>query len=94
MRRKVTEQMKTRLSKKPELIESMVPTWEVGCRRMTPGPGYLESLCAENVTVVRKSIKGFTAAGLEMEDGEKREYDAIICATVSTIVALRIKKTS
>lgn len=50
---------------------------------MTPGIGYLEALCADNVTVKRKDIKAFTETGLELEDGEKRDYDAIICATVS-----------
>jgi len=58
---------------------------------MTPGMGYLEALCEDNVTVSRKSIKSFTETGLEMEDGEKRDYDAIVCATVSACYPLYTK---
>lgn len=53
---------------------------------MTPGIGYLEALCADNVTVKRQNIKAFTETGLEMEDGERRDYDAIICATVRILL--------
>jgi cation diffusion facilitator CzcD-associated flavoprotein CzcO len=69
--------MKQRLAKKPELIDALVPNWELGCKRLTPGIGYLEALVEDNVSVVRKTIKGFTETGLELEDGEKRDYDAI-----------------
>jgi cation diffusion facilitator CzcD-associated flavoprotein CzcO len=48
---------------------------------LTPGIGYLEALVEDNVQVVTTPIKAFTETGLEMEDGEKRDYDAVICAT-------------
>jgi hypothetical protein len=27
----------------------VIPDFAVGCRRLTPGPGYLEALCEDNV---------------------------------------------
>lgn len=30
---------------------TVVPAFGVGCRRLTPGPGFLESLCEDNVSV-------------------------------------------
>jgi hypothetical protein len=44
---------------------------------VTPGVGYLEALCEPHVETCPKGIKSFTTTGLEMEDGEKRDYDAI-----------------
>jgi hypothetical protein len=29
--------MAERLQSKPELISTMIPTWELGCKRATPG---------------------------------------------------------
>lgn len=28
---------------------AVIPKFSVGCRRLTPGPGYLEALCEDNV---------------------------------------------
>jgi len=28
---------------------TVIPDFAVGCRRLTPGPGYLEALCEDNV---------------------------------------------
>lgn len=28
---------------------AVIPNFSVSCRRLTPGPGYLEALCADNV---------------------------------------------
>lgn len=32
-------------------IPRVVPSFPVACRRLTPGPGYLEALCEDNVRV-------------------------------------------
>jgi hypothetical protein len=29
----------------------VIPAWSVSCRRLTPGPGYFEALCSDNVCV-------------------------------------------
>jgi hypothetical protein len=31
---------------------TVIPEFAVGCRRVTPGPGYLEALCQDNVRVL------------------------------------------
>ena len=39
-----TDLMKKRLGEKPELLAQLVPDFPPHCRRLTPGPGYLEAL--------------------------------------------------
>ena len=75
------EHMKTKLAKKPEIAAQMIPQFPVACKRLTPGPGYLEALVEDNVDFVHEGIKRFTETGIETVDGKHREYDAIICAT-------------
>jgi cation diffusion facilitator CzcD-associated flavoprotein CzcO len=75
------QHMRDKLAKKPEIAEKMIPAFPVACKRLTPGPGYLEALVEDNVEFVHDSIKRFTEAGIETVDGKHREYDAIICAT-------------
>jgi len=63
------------------LIKSLIPEFPVGCRRLTPGVGYLESLTAENVQVVAEKISEVCPEGIKFADGELVEVDAIVCAT-------------
>lgn len=86
MRAQFTEMMKRRLAKKPELLDSMVPDFNPNCRRLTPGPGYLEAITESNVDFVQTPIKRFTETGIETVDGKHREVDAIFCATGSHVV--------
>ena len=65
-----TQIMAKRLHKRPELLDSIVPNFSPWCRWLTPGPGYLEALCEENVDFVQEPIKRFT-----------REVEAVFCAT-------------
>jgi cation diffusion facilitator CzcD-associated flavoprotein CzcO len=73
--------MKKKLEKKPEIMEAMEPSWPPGCRRLTPGPGYLEALVEDNANFVTTKIKRFTPDGIETIDGKERKVDIIICAT-------------
>ncbi|KIX98610.1 uncharacterized protein Z520_05911 [Fonsecaea multimorphosa CBS 102226] len=74
--------MKQRLGDKGYLADKLVPNFAVGCRRVTPGHNYLESLAADNVTVETGQILHITPDGLEMEDGTRyTDIDAIVCAT-------------
>ncbi|KAK7885696.1 hypothetical protein LTR67_010047 [Exophiala xenobiotica] len=73
--------MEKRLQKKPHLAKVLVPGFAVGCRRITPGHGYLEALVQDNVDVRTDQILRVTKAGIEMIDGSHIECDAIICAT-------------
>jgi cation diffusion facilitator CzcD-associated flavoprotein CzcO len=72
--------MKTKLAKKPEIYDAMVPTWLPGCRRLTPGPSYLEALVEDNVDFITDKIVKFTEEGVLTTDGKERKVDAIVCA--------------
>ncbi|KAI1857254.1 uncharacterized protein JN550_013337 [Neoarthrinium moseri] len=74
-------QMKRRLKDDPVLTKKMIPTWPVGCRRLTPGDGYLESLTQPNVECVFQDIISIDENGLRTEDGVHHEVDIIVCAT-------------
>ena len=80
-REQFKELMGIRLADKPELLDEIIPDFSPHCRRLTPGPGYLEALTKKNVVFIRTPIKRFTETGIETEDGVHREVDAIICST-------------
>lgn len=73
--------MAQRLSKKPELLKYIVPDFSPHCRRLTPGPGYLEAISEPNVEFIPTPIERFTAHGIQTVDGKIRDVDAVICAT-------------
>ncbi|KAI0701861.1 FAD/NAD-P-binding domain-containing protein [Cytidiella melzeri] len=73
--------MKKHLAKKPELFEKILPDFSVFCRRLSPGNGYLEALCADNTTYETTPIKRITRTGIELEDGRHNNLDVIVAAT-------------
>jgi cation diffusion facilitator CzcD-associated flavoprotein CzcO len=73
--------MKKRLANKPEIAEFLTPSFGVGCRRLTPGPGYLEALTEDNVEFVTTKIRSIMPNGVELENGRIVELDALVCAT-------------
>ncbi|KAJ7508494.1 FAD/NAD-P-binding domain-containing protein [Mycena galericulata] len=75
------EMMKQDTASKPGLFEQMVPTWSVFCRRLTPSPGYLPALCAENTTYETTPIARITPTGIELADGRHDALDVLVCAT-------------
>ncbi|KAI0057669.1 FAD/NAD-P-binding domain-containing protein [Artomyces pyxidatus] len=75
------EDMVKKLENKPELIEKILPEWSVCCRRLTPGPGYLEALCSDNATLETTPISRITATGATLSDGTHRALDVLVCAT-------------
>lgn len=79
-----TNNMKQRLGDSPKgrkLAETLIPEYPVGCRRQTPGPGYLEALLQDHVDTRWDDIDHFTEKGIYTKSGEELEFDAIICAT-------------
>lgn len=65
-----------------EYLENrLIPNWAVGCRRLTPGVGYLESLGKENVEVVYGEINEITERGCLCDNGQEYPVDVLICAT-------------
>ncbi|KZV69317.1 FAD/NAD-binding domain-containing protein [Peniophora sp. CONT] len=73
--------MERRLARKPELIKKLIPKFSVGCRRLTPGPGYLEALCEDNCHLEDTHIARVTPTGVELKDGRHVPLDVLICAT-------------
>lgn len=73
--------MATKLAKKPHIFEALKPSYPPGCRRLTPGPGYLEALVEDNVDFISSGIEQVTETGIKDKDGNQFEVDAIICAT-------------
>ncbi|KAK5065111.1 hypothetical protein LTR84_000947 [Exophiala bonariae] len=77
-----TDQMKERLGGNEELINKIIPkAFNVGCRRPTPGNGFLEALTRDNVKAFVQGLQRITPSGFVNEDGVEHEVDVIICAT-------------
>ncbi|CAL5867467.1 uncharacterized protein PFLUO_LOCUS1686 [Penicillium psychrofluorescens] len=74
-------QMKKKLLGKPEIKEKLIPEFAVGCRRTTPGNGYLEALCSPKVEVIWGGVASFNKSGLKSQFGDQFDVDTIICAT-------------
>jgi cation diffusion facilitator CzcD-associated flavoprotein CzcO len=73
--------MKNHLANKPEIAEFLTPSFADGCRRLTPGPGYLEALTEDNVEFVTTKIRSIMPKGVELENGRIVELGALVCAT-------------
>jgi cation diffusion facilitator CzcD-associated flavoprotein CzcO len=73
--------MTAALNNDPNMISALVPSFPVGCRRITPGPHYLKSLSAPNVTILSSRDLEICTRGIKLATGEIIEVDAIICAT-------------
>lgn len=76
--------MKTKLGEgNEEILKHLMPdNFAVGCRRPTPGNGYLEALTRENVRVITDGIEQVVPTGIRFNDsGETVSVDTIICAT-------------
>ncbi|KAL4927567.1 flavin-containing monooxygenase [Aspergillus undulatus] len=76
-----TENMKRRLRKKPELVKDLLPTFAPACRRLTPGPGYLEALTDDKVDVISSPIVKIVEDGVVTADGKHHPTDVVVCAT-------------
>ncbi|EPE07939.1 flavin-binding monooxygenase [Ophiostoma piceae UAMH 11346] len=83
---RIKQRMHELLAKSPELEKKLTPTWVVGCRRLTPGDGYIEALEQDNVRPEWTPIDRFTDKGILLtatENGapQEDEFDLIVCAT-------------
>jgi hypothetical protein len=76
-----TQLMRSRLAKKPELADFLIPKFAPGCRRLTPGQGFLEALTEDNVEFISTPIRAVTEKGVVLEDGRLIELDVLVCAT-------------
>ena len=73
--------MKQRLRKKPEYSDWLIPNFVPGCRRLTPGPGFLEALVEDNVNFIKGEISRIEPKGVVTADGKLHEIDVLVCAT-------------
>uniref|UniRef100_A0A8H7Y6L6 Uncharacterized protein n=1 Tax=Psilocybe cubensis TaxID=181762 RepID=A0A8H7Y6L6_PSICU len=76
----MTEIMKG-IIKNEELEKKLIPSWAVGCRRMTPGVGYLEALVSDKVDISYGTVQQVTEGGVIGGDGKEYPLDVLICAT-------------
>lgn len=76
-----TALMRARLTSKPELADFLIPSFAPGCRRLTPGPGFLEALTEDNVEPITTPIRKVTSTGIMLADGREVELDVLVCAT-------------
>jgi len=79
--KKIEENMYHKLISKPGLFEVMKPRFIPGCRRLTPGPGYLEAIVQDNVQLIQTPISRVTESAVIAQDGREWAIDAIACAT-------------
>lgn len=67
--------------KAAKIAEWLLPDFPAGCRRLTPGPGFLEALVQDNVDSWWNNLERITDTGVQLRDGSHIELDAIFCAT-------------
>lgn len=76
------KEMMNKLEDHPRLVDRMIPkNFNVGCRRPTPGNGYLEALTGEKTTYYTDGIRQITPRGFIDPSGQEIEVDVIVCAT-------------
>ncbi|KAK7902690.1 hypothetical protein LTR67_002336 [Exophiala xenobiotica] len=73
--------MRAALKNNEDLCRQLIPDWTLGCRRLTPGEGYLESFLLPSVTLDKSSIENITPTGIRTQGGQEYNFDVIICAT-------------
>ncbi|KAK5992095.1 FAD-binding monooxygenase moxY [Cladobotryum mycophilum] len=62
-------------------LEALTPDYSAGCRRFTPSDNYLKALNQDNVRLISSPIARANKTSLQTQNGEKRSYDVIVCAT-------------
>ncbi|KAJ9419776.1 hypothetical protein FOXG_06971 [Fusarium oxysporum f. sp. lycopersici 4287] len=72
--------MEETLNHNPYLCAKLIPTFEVGCRRLSPGENYLQALQEDNVTLEFDPIQEVTQRGIRTLS-KSYEFDIIVCAT-------------
>jgi cation diffusion facilitator CzcD-associated flavoprotein CzcO len=65
----------------PNLLHALLPKFEAGCRRFTPGGHYLDALQKPNATYVQDSINKLTEDSLITGSGRNYECDVLVYAT-------------
>jgi len=77
-------EMEKKLASRPDLMEKIIPSFAPGCRRLTPGKGFLEALLQDNVEVIHSDRIASVSSekGVELESGRSiSDLDVLVCAT-------------
>jgi cation diffusion facilitator CzcD-associated flavoprotein CzcO len=78
----ITKEMNKRMGPgHNELKSFIIPKWSPGCRRISPGDGYLEALVQPNVKTIFSGIQKITPEGIVTADGAEHKMDILVCAT-------------
>lgn len=91
--RVVRAEMHKSLGGDQALIEKVVPTYGVGCKRICRADDYLPALCRDNVLVVPHGLTAVEKDGVVDAQGVKHEVDVIVYATgfkVGSIGSIKI----
>ncbi|KAH7490393.1 hypothetical protein FOMA001_g2359 [Fusarium oxysporum f. sp. matthiolae] len=78
--REFKAKMEDALNHDPDLCARLIPTFQVGCRRLNPGENYLEALQQGNVTIQDEPIQEIFEGGIRSLT-RTEEFDIIVCAT-------------
>ena len=76
--------MHAKLHTRPDLLSLLIPSFAPGCRRLTPGKGFLEALLEPNVNVVSNAISKITPSGITTTPPTTTTtypIDVLLCAT-------------
>ncbi|OQV06632.1 hypothetical protein CLAIMM_11174 [Cladophialophora immunda] len=73
--------MRDRLIQRPDIAEALIPSFAPGCRRLTPGPGYLEALTEDNVDFIKTPIAEINPQGIKLSNGRQVDLEVLVCAT-------------
>ncbi|KAL4971824.1 hypothetical protein BDW66DRAFT_155270 [Aspergillus desertorum] len=80
-RQTITDEMARRMGPGHEELKSfIVSKFAPGCRRISPGDGYLEALVQRNVQPIFGEIKMATKKGLVTANGVEHEMNILVCA--------------
>ena len=67
--------------KDPETARKLTPSYDMGCKRITPSDDYLQAFNREEVSLVTAGIREITETGVRTADGILHEVDTILYAT-------------
>lgn len=65
----------------PSLQDALIPDFEAGCRRFTPGGHYLRALQESNITPVRDNVVRLTQNAVITQTGKSYPCDIVVFAT-------------
>lgn len=65
----------------PSLVEKLVPSYTLGCKRVLLTNDYYPALTRHNVELVTEGIADVVPEGIRTKDGRVRAFDAVVLAT-------------